>query len=78
MNETEKDRLLRLYKLLWEQIKDIQHPWFLSESTSLRDLGKITTNELQSLINDRLDKMNAFETTRQYCIRRIKELENDK
>lgn len=77
MNETENTRLLRLYKLLWEQIKDREKVYLLIWHTQyMTDGGIISYEEMRLIDKDIIDK--GYLAPKPFVQRQIKELENDK
>lgn len=78
MNETENTRLLRLYKLLWEQIKDDKHNQPLIKHTS--KMGRkslISAYEETALDYSITNEIGFYESRRDFVQRMITELENE-
>lgn len=85
MNEPENTRLLRLYKLLWEQIKDKPRVYSLQRESNVMYINDEISRQEMQILDDSLyedwSKTYLFSNTKNrkaFVQRMIKELENDK
>lgn len=79
MTTENKEELLRLYKLLWEQIKNKSIIGLLNHTLKLQYLNLITYEEMVLLdlhILDEKQKLGGFVNSKEFVQKIINQLEN--